>query len=255
MNSALPPLRATMTGRDWFASLFLHAVVVSAGVWIAGGDLVPNDPVHKLDLPIAWTEPVPEPKPEPPKPPPEPQPEPKPEPPAPKPKPAPPRPQKPAHRPQPRPVVQQVIPEKAEESVQAADVVVPAAVAPAAPVQAVAPVAAPAAPEVAARAPARSNAQAQNQWRSTLDAALRKDKRYPTTARRMRQEGTVMVQVVISASGEVVSCSVAESSGFSVLDNAAMQLVRAAAAVATASGPPEERLNLRIPVVYELKNT
>lgn len=244
MSTALPPLRAAMTGRDWFASLFLHAVVVSAGIWIAGGDLVPDDPVHKLDLPIAWTEPAP--KPEPPAPPPEPQPEL----PAPKPKPAPPRPQRPAPRPQPRPVVQQVIPEKAEESVQAADVVVPAAVAPAAPVQAVAPVA----PEVAARVPARSNAQAQNQWRSTLDAALRKDKRYPTTARRMRQEGTVMVQVVISASGEVVSCSVAESSGFSVLDNAAMQLVRAAA-VATASGPPDGRLNLRIPVVYELKNT
>lgn len=91
-------------------------------------------------------------------------------------------------------------------------------------------------------------------WRSLLGTMLRKYKRYPTSARRMRQEGRVLVQASFSAGGEVLSCSVAEGSGFDVLDQAAVQLVRTAAAAANAEKSPGRSMQLRIPIVYELKD-
>jgi periplasmic protein TonB len=51
---------------------------------------------------------------------------------------------------------------------------------------------------------------------------------YPRAARRLRQEGTVRVEVVIDASGRVVSAKLASSSGHPLLDRAAMEAVKAA---------------------------
>jgi protein TonB len=92
-------------------------------------------------------------------------------------------------------------------------------------------------------------------WRGLLNTGLLKHKAYPLSARRMRQEGTVVVQAAFAADGTLLECAVADSSGFATLDAAALQLVRTAAHAALASATPGDRVTLRIPIVYELKDT
>lgn len=49
---------------------------------------------------------------------------------------------------------------------------------------------------------------------------------YPETARRMRQEGTVSLRVLVNASGQAAEVAIATSSGISSLDQAAIRAVR-----------------------------
>jgi protein TonB len=49
---------------------------------------------------------------------------------------------------------------------------------------------------------------------------------YPATARRRHLEGTVVVRVEVAATGAVVACRLAQSSGHAVLDDAALAAVR-----------------------------
>lgn len=50
--------------------------------------------------------------------------------------------------------------------------------------------------------------------------------RYPTESRRLREEGTVRLRVLISPAGDVEQVSVARSSGYDRLDKAALDAVR-----------------------------
>ncbi|MCI4654024.1 energy transducer TonB [Sphingomonas aquatilis] len=50
--------------------------------------------------------------------------------------------------------------------------------------------------------------------------------RYPLDSRRKREQGTVVLQVLLSADGRVASVSVSQSSGFERLDKAALDAVR-----------------------------
>lgn len=81
----------------------------------------------------------------------------------------------------------------------------------AAPVRAVAPVAAPAISEGA-----------------DLSAGLihARPPRYPFESRRLKEEGVVTLAVTLSPEGEVADISIRQSSGWSRLDNAALQAVR-----------------------------
>lgn len=49
---------------------------------------------------------------------------------------------------------------------------------------------------------------------------------YPTEALRMRQEGTTILALHVSSKGKVTTCTVAESSGASSLDEASCAFVR-----------------------------
>ena len=51
---------------------------------------------------------------------------------------------------------------------------------------------------------------------------------YPRASQRRREQGRVVVRVLISTSGTVVNASVARSSGFERLDDAALKAVRQA---------------------------
>ncbi|HTC19231.1 MAG TPA: energy transducer TonB [bacterium] len=48
---------------------------------------------------------------------------------------------------------------------------------------------------------------------------------YPEEARRLKEEGLVMLQTTVDAQGKVVSVSVSQSSGFPLLDESAVQTV------------------------------
>lgn len=103
--------------------------------------------------------------------------------------------------------------------------------------------------------PAVTKASEQPRWHGQLAAMLLKYKQYPRVAQRMRQEGVVTVEAHFSAQGEVLNCVVANSSGFKALDEAAVQLVRQAADMARAHYQPERVTELRIPIVYQLKDS
>lgn len=68
-------------------------------------------------------------------------------------------------------------------------------------------------------------------WQSRLMSHLERRKRYPSAARSNREEGTVYVRFRIDDSGNVLSVSLSRSSGFPTLDNAVLDMVRAASPV------------------------
>lgn len=65
-------------------------------------------------------------------------------------------------------------------------------------------------------------------WLSRLGAHLERRKRYPAKARARREQGTVYVRFSIDPGGNVLSVSLARSSGFALLDDAVLSLVRRA---------------------------
>lgn len=68
-------------------------------------------------------------------------------------------------------------------------------------------------------------------WQSRLMSHLERRKRYPSAARSNREEGTVYVRFKIDDSGNVLSVSLSRSSGYPTLDNAVLDMVRAASPV------------------------
>lgn len=78
---------------------------------------------------------------------------------------------------------------------------------------------------------ADSSAHAANSrnYASAVHKALAAHKIYPLEARRQDIQGRVWVRLVIDQSGELIRVSVAQSSGYTVLDQAAIKTVKAAA--------------------------
>jgi periplasmic protein TonB len=89
----------------------------------------------------------------------------------------------------------------------------------------------------------------------SLNTLMRRSRAYPRSARRQRIEGTVLVEMKVGASGEIISVKVARSSGHSVLDKAALSSVQQ---MKHLPSPPQE-LNwrarvVRIPFEYRLQS-
>lgn len=229
--------------RDWGLSGTLHAIALAAMVWglASTGQRVAK--TTRLDLPVSWvTEPIAAP--------------------AALVKPAPVNPPERLTKPVPlRAAAPAVAAPKlmpTAQSVVAADTAVPSAVV-AAPAAVSTPVVESAhsvkAPVLAEGAPAASKVNEQLRWHNHLEAMLLRHKAYPMVGRRMRQEGVVTVEAQFSAHGELLRCVVATSSGFKALDEAAVQLVRTAAELAREQHQPGRMADLRIPIVYELKDS
>lgn len=68
-------------------------------------------------------------------------------------------------------------------------------------------------------------AEAEGRLLSLLHDAISREKRYPMLARRQRREGTATVSFSLSPSGEMDAIDIDRSSGFSVLDSAAVSAV------------------------------
>ena len=237
---ALPLSGGHMVRRDWLTSMVLHGALWGGAFWLA---TVPAPQVQPLDVALRWAAPEPEPAP--------PQVEPVPV--VPQPQPAP----KVRSAEPPRPKVQAPQPEPQAPAEVFASAPLPSAPAVALPVahqvtaapEAAAP-ARPAPPAPAVAAPADD--QSYQQWRNRLEQSLQQGKRYPASARRMGQTGTVVIHLRIGADGSLLHCLLHHSSGFTVLDQAAEQLVRSVAQSLGAQVPPGRAADLRIPIVYAL---
>ena len=229
-----------MAPRDWAASALLHGSLLGAALWW-GLEQAPA--VQRLEVAVRWAAPPP-PAPVPPQV--------APEPPAPQPAPAPRQRAVAAHRPTPAPRAPVQAPQPQAEPLRSEpSVATPVATAAAEAPRAVAAVAPPAPPSVAAP-PAPQNDQDYQQWRAQLEQALQQGKRYPASARRMGQSGTVVVHLRVGADGSLQHCMLHHSSGFKALDHAAEQLVRSVAQALAAQMAPGRAIDLRIPIVYEL---
>lgn len=217
---------------DWSFSVLLHGgLALLYLLWVQETLSTPLPP--PADIAITWAAPAPQPV-IPPPPPPEPP---------------------PRQKVTPRTPVPSTSRPVAPPTVSAASAVEMPSAAPEPPPQATTPasaptVAPPAPPEPAK--PAASTAAAD--WNQFLLAYMRKHKAYPMSARRMRQQGTVVVEASFSESGEVLLCTVASGSGFTSLDQAALALVQNAAAATRTTIQPGKSQQIRIPVVYELQD-
>lgn len=76
---------------------------------------------------------------------------------------------------------------------------------------------------------------------------------YPGLARKRRQEGTVILQVLVSSDGTVDDLKIEKSSGFTLLDRAAQTAVRKWLFHPAKRGHQEIAMWVRIPVTFKLR--
>lgn len=88
-------------------------------------------------------------------------------------------------------------------------------------------------------------------WQSRLMAHLERRKRYPSGARRRGEQGVAYVRFRIDGSGNVLSVSLARSSGFAELDQAVLSLVRRASPVP--APPPGVNKTITAPVQFSIR--
>ncbi len=90
-------------------------------------------------------------------------------------------------------------------------------------------------------------------WRDTLLRRLNEAKRYPSRARRLRQEGVGYLRFEMDMEGRVLASGIARSSGYPLLDEETLALLRRAAPLPR---PPKalagQRLEFVVPVEFFL---
>lgn len=87
----------------------------------------------------------------------------------------------------------------------------------------------------------------------TLMAHLANYKDYPAEAKKNKQQGIVTVQFTINTRGEILNYSIKKSSGYELLDKAALSLLqKASPAPALPTSFNKDELTLAIPIDYSL---
>jgi protein TonB len=98
---------------------------------------------------------------------------------------------------------------------------------------------------------AEPSASQVSRWESSVFRHLGQRRKFPPEARARGEKGEVVVQFTIDGAGRVQSVSVARSSGFESLDQAARALVQGASPLpAPPAGMPKSRLTISMPVDY-----
>ncbi len=112
------------------------------------------------------------------------------------------------------------------------------------------------APVRAAKAEASSSAvKLDNRWLAeSLWRRVAELKRYPNMARMNGQEGKVILKAVIRSDGQLAEVSIQKSSGYSVLDEAAMEAVKLACPLHMKQAIGKPLIVVSLPIVYSLAN-
>lgn len=100
----------------------------------------------------------------------------------------------------------------------------------------------------AASAGTTGSSASTSRWKARVAAHLDRRKRYPSSARANRQQGTALVRFQIDTEGRVLSTALARSSGFAELDQAAVAMVLRASPVPPP--PPGAGTTLTAPVKF-----
>jgi periplasmic protein TonB len=75
---------------------------------------------------------------------------------------------------------------------------------------------------------------------------------YPTSAKRRRMQGTVMLSVRVSEAGSALAVRVSSSSGYEVLDQAALQAVKKWKFIPARRGDAPVEASVKVPVEFRL---
>jgi protein TonB len=220
-------------------SVALHVaviVIVSLGLLKHSHDDVEKPPVI-IELVRPKPEPPPPPKPEPPKPEP-----PKPKPPKPEPvRPEPPRPAPPAPVPTPPPAPSPAV--SVPETKPAPQPPEPA------PAPAPRPAPVPQAPPAPPAPPAKTDVSISASYSASNAKPV-----YPTMSKRMGEQGTVMLRVLVKSDGSAANVEVKSSSGFPRLDQSAVEAVKSwRFNPATLDGKPVDEW-YQVPIPFKLQN-
>lgn len=78
--------------------------------------------------------------------------------------------------------------------------------------------------------------------------------RYPERARRRGWQGTVLLNVLIARSGKPAQVEIQQSSGFEILDNAALQAVKKWSFHPAAYGDSALEAWVKVPIVFRLND-
>jgi protein TonB len=90
----------------------------------------------------------------------------------------------------------------------------------------------------------------------SISKEIKRYQKYPPTAQRRGWEGTAEVLLQIAADGKVTGITLGKSSGHSMLDDEALDMVRRASPLPQA--PPDLRgraLVVTVPIVFKLQNS
>jgi protein TonB len=113
-------------------------------------------------------------------------------------------------------------------------------------------------PVAAAPAPGKADpdrvALIERDYLSRLAALIERYRFYPRTSRRLREEGTVVVRLVLAPDGAFSELAVADSSGRERLDRAALETLQKV----TRFDPipallGRERWQIEVPIIYRLR--
>lgn len=100
-----------------------------------------------------------------------------------------------------------------------------------------------------------SEAKADNRWLAeSLWRRVAELKRYPNSSRMNGEEGKVVLRAVIRSDGQLATVSVQKSSGYSALDEAAMEAVRLACPLHMKQAIGKPQIVVSLPIVYSLAN-
>ncbi len=101
--------------------------------------------------------------------------------------------------------------------------------------------------------PPRVDVEAPHRWYAALAAKLAELKRYPLLARRLGQEGLVMLEVTIHPDGRAEAV-IKQGSGHAALDRAALSLFREAVQALPEKLFPAQLNRLHVPLAYRLND-
>lgn len=77
-------------------------------------------------------------------------------------------------------------------------------------------------------------------------------KQYPMDARLKHAEGRVVVRIVIQEDGQILSATIAKSSGHDILDQAALETIRKASPIMLTQPLEKSQITIQVPLSYQL---
>jgi protein TonB len=86
----------------------------------------------------------------------------------------------------------------------------------------------------------------------TLWSRIEQLKRYPSLARLNRWEGKVVVRAVIKETGDVADLRIAQSSGYDILDQDALETLKQATPLTLKQPLGQPQIVVHIPISYKL---
>ena len=98
----------------------------------------------------------------------------------------------------------------------------------------------------------QASSHAHDLFLSKIRSRIEHQKYYPRMAKRLSHEGVVNLKLVIAANGSIAELKLLTSSGYSSLDNAALEAVKKAAPFPDPQGNGRKDIALTIPLSYSL---